>query len=301
LDEGFNQVRRFIFVVGSTASGKSDWALQQAEVSGGVIFNCDSVQLYQKVQIGAAKPSAEDFARVPHFLFNVVPPPREITSGDYRDLFLKELVKLDSSTPIYVVGGTGFYFLALEKGLYEIEEPSQELKEQIQQEAGVPRGIERLLKETQEKDPEYGAKLHLNDHYRITRAIEILRSNPGKTISELRKGKKSATGLEGEIKKVGLRWSPSELEKRIRKRTQKMLSEGLLEETQSLLAEGLRDWAPLKSVGYRESVACLEGKMPPSNLEEAIVISTRQLAKKQKTWFQRDPEIQWIDQACQPV
>jgi tRNA dimethylallyltransferase len=288
-------MRNFIFVVGPTASGKSDWALQEAKKNKGVIFNCDSVQLYQQVQIGAAKPTQEERQLVPHYLIDVVPAPDEITSAQYRNLFLKEVESIPESTPIYVVGGTGFYFLALEKGLYEIEEPTGFFKAEIEKEATTEAGVIKLLEEVKTKDPEYATKLHLNDHYRIVRAVQILRSNPDKTITQLLSAKKEVKGLEGHIRKVGFRWKPSELEKRIRIRVKRMLNEGLVDETHVLVNKGLQNWAPLKSVGYKEVVQYLMGQIPLSELEEQIVISTRQLAKKQRTWFQRDKEINWID------
>jgi tRNA dimethylallyltransferase len=286
---------KFIFVVGPTASGKSDWALREAEKNKGVIFNCDSVQLYQKVHIGAAKPNSDDMKRVPHFLYDLVPPPQEITSGDYRELFLKQLNAVDEGTPIYVVGGTGFYFLALERGLYEIEEASVELKKEIEIQSQTEGGLKSLFEEVKAMDPVYATKLHLNDVYRITRAVEILRSNPGKKISELIQQKKESKGLPGAIEKVGMRWSVPDLEKRIRIRARSMLQQGLIEETEKLLGEGLRHWAPLRSVGYKEVVQYLSGELSRDQLEEQIVIATRQLAKKQRTWFQRDPEIKWLD------
>ncbi len=287
-------MREFIFVVGSTASGKSEWALREAAQNSGVIFNCDSIQLYQDVNIGSAKPSKEDREKVPHYLFDIIPPPQEITSGDYRDLFLSEVKKIPSSVPIYVVGGTGFYFLALEKGLYEIEEASNDLKLEIEKQAGSKEGLQRLMDEIQNRDPEYAQKLHLHDQYRIIRAVEILRSNPSKTITQLAAEKKQARGLDGSIRKVGIRWSPSDLENRIRQRTKKMLEEGLIEETDQLLKRGFEGWAPLRSVGYKEVAQYINGEIPRGQLEEQIVISTRQLAKKQRTWFQRDPEIEWL-------
>lgn len=288
-------MRNFIFVVGATATGKSDWAMQEAQKNKGVIFNCDSVQLYQEVNIGAAKPSNEDLEKVPHYLINEVKPPDEITSAGYRALFLKKLAEIPESTPIYVVGGTGFYFLALEKGLYEIEEPSPELKAQIQKESSSENGILQLLEEVRKADPEYLRKLHSNDHYRIARAVEILRSNPGKTITQILEAKKESKGLEGNITKVGLKWDIRALEERIRTRTQKMLKAGLIDETHVLLNKGLENWAPLRSVGYKEVVQYLKGEIPENQIEEQIVIATRQLAKKQRTWFQRDLDIQWIE------
>ena len=224
----------------------------------------------------------------------MVKPPDEITSAGYRRLFLKEIENIPEETPIYVVGGTGFYFLALEKGIYEIDEPSAELKSELEKTGQTQSGIESLLAEVQEKDFEYSKKLHLNDHYRIVRAVEILRSNPGRTITEINQAKVDHKGLDGQIEKVGMKWEASELETRIRQRTKKMLAAGLIDETHMLVNKGLENWAPLKSVGYKEVVQYLKAEFPLEQLEEQIVIATRQLAKKQRTWFQRDKEIKWL-------
>ncbi|MFN8792109.1 MAG: tRNA (adenosine(37)-N6)-dimethylallyltransferase MiaA [Bdellovibrionales bacterium] len=286
-------MRNFIFVVGPTASGKSQLALELAERAGGVIFNCDSVQLYQKVAIGAAKPSLEDFKRVPHYLWDVVPPPQVMTAGEYRRIFLETLETIPADVPIFVVGGTGFYFLALEKGLFEIEEPSESEKKEIEDELARPGGPEKLWAELQARDPGHAQKLHIHDTYRLGRAIEILRANPGRTVADLFSQKQSSQGLEGSIFKLGLKWEAAPLEARIRERTRQMLELGLIEETGALLEENLEDWAPLKSVGYKETVQFLKGALNRSELEEQIVIATRQLAKKQRTWFQRDSSIQW--------
>lgn len=287
-------MRKFIFVVGPTASGKSEWALREAKENNGVIFNCDSVQLYQEVKIGAAKPTAQEMRVVPHHLFDVIPPPDEITSAGYARLFLKEVERVPSDAPIYVVGGTGFYFLALEKGLFEIEEATAELKAEIENQSQQPGGIEKLFEEVKRLDLEHSKKLHLNDHYRITRAVEILRSNPKTTVSQLLEMKKESRNLKGEIEKVGMKWETEALEKRIRRRVHLMLEQGLVEETENLIAKGLENWAPLRSVGYKEVVQFLKGQIQRADLAERIVISTRQLAKKQRTWFQRDPSIQWL-------
>ncbi len=281
--------------MGPTASGKSEWALNEAEKNKGVIFNCDSVQLYKEVEVGAAKPSPQERKKVPHYLIDLIPAPEEITSAGYRRFFLEELTRIPESTPVYVVGGTGFYFLALEKGLYEIEEASPELKAELELKSQSEAGISEMLKEAIEKDPEYSAqKLHPNDHYRIVRAVEILRSNPGKTITELINAKKESKGLDGQIEKLGIHWEAIDLQKRIEVRTQSMLDAGLVDETHMLINKGLENWAPLKSVGYSQVVQYLKGQFPKSQLKEQIVIATRQLAKKQRTWFQRDKEIRWI-------
>lgn len=296
MEKASTQQRKFIFVMGTTASGKSEWALQMAEKAQGVIFNCDSVQVYDKVQIGAAKPSAEDLQRRPHHLYGYVKPSNEMTAGIFLRDFYQEVEKIPVETPIFLVGGTGFYFQAIEKGMFEIAPVSDELKMQIVTEMSLPGGPERLYKELSEKDPAATEKIFPKDHYRIGRALELLRSQGGRTLSEIRKEFESqATPFPYLYRKVMPEWPREILSERIFLRTQKMLKAGLIEEVQSLLNEGLESWAPLQSVGYLETIEYLKRigtseALTREELTNLIATKTRQLAKRQRTWFQRDAE-----------
>lgn len=287
--------RRIIFVQGTTASGKSDWALRLAQKFKGVIFNCDSIQVYKKLDIGSAKPSVQERALLPHYLFDYVSAPNEMTAGQYARDFEEALKQVPVTTPIFVVGGTGFYFMAIEKGMYPVQSVSEDLRLQVEKEIQEEGGAGRLWKELREKDPEYATKLHEADHYRLGRAIEMIRSG-GKSVTEVQaefKNRKSEFPYP--LLKIAPRWEREELADRIQKRTDKMLSSGLIEEVQGLLDEGLESWAPLQSVGYREVLEYLSGKISREDLSPRISQGTRQLAKKQRTWFQRDSEIQWFD------
>ena len=286
-----------IFIMGTTASGKSDWALRLAQKFQGVIVNCDSVQLYKKLDIGAAKPTLAERALVPHYLLDYIEAPREMTAGQYRRDFDECLESLPTGKPIFVVGGTGFYFMAIEKGMYPVTSVSEELKQQVEAEVQVPGGAARLLQELQTVDPEYAAKLHLADHYRLGRAIELIRSQ-GKSVTQIQKEfSEQQKDFAFPLLKIGPNWSREALRERIALRSQKMLEQGLVAEVQSLLDEGLGEWGPLRSVGYRETIQCLRGEFPQEQLLAEINQGTAQLAKKQRTWFQKDAEIFWSDGA----
>lgn len=286
------------FVVGPTASGKSELALKLAQERQGVIVNCDSVQVYAHVQIGAAKPSSEELQRVPHYLYGHVLPPKEYTAGDYQRDFFELLTELSKQKvpEVFVVGGTGFYFQAIEKGMYTIEKSSEGLMETLREQAAKPEGLLALYEELKTFDPASAEKIHPNDEYRITRAVEIIRSS-GRKPSELREEKaRAANPFPYPLQKIGVAWERPELHQRIHQRVKKMLSAGLIEEVIELNKMGLQNWAPLRSVGYKEVQEYLRGELKDlASLEEQILISTRQLAKRQITWFKRDPAIRWVN------
>ena len=147
----------------------------------------------------------------------------------------------------------------------------------------------------QKKDPVSASKIHINDHYRLVRALEVIRRE-GRPLSEI----KSQFDLQNETYprpylKLGVRWEKSQLERRIQQRTKKMLSLGLVEEVKNLLDQGLESWGPMQSVGYKETVQMIQEKRSAEWLFSEIVRSTLQLAKKQRTWFQRDKQIKWFE------
>ncbi len=285
---------KVIFVMGSTASGKSEWALQLAQKFQGVIVNCDSIQTYQKVNIGAAKPTSEERALVPHYLLDYVAPPDEMTAGQFARDFNSCLENLPEEKPIFVVGGTGFYFMAIEKGMYPVLPVPEGVKRQVADEMNEVKGPLRLLLEVQQVDPEYGARLHLADHYRIGRAVELIRSQ-GKSITQIQNDfERSRVEFPHDLLKVAPFWERAILTERIERRTRLMLQKGLIEEVRGLVDQRLSEWSPLRSVGYREVVSALSGLIDETKLCAEISRSTKQLAKRQQTWFQRDQQLNWL-------
>lgn len=284
-----------IFVVGPTASGKSDWALNLAQEFHGVIVNCDSVQVYKKLDIGAAKPTQEEQTLVCHYLLDYVMPPDEMTAGRYSRDFFACMEKIPEGVPVFVVGGTGFYFMSIEKGMYPVLPVPIEIQKAVEEELQQESGAEKLYQELLQKDPDYGAKIHFSDHYRIGRAMGLIRSQ-GKSVTQIQQEfEESRSEFPFPLLKIGPNWEREVLRERIALRTQKMLAAGLVEEVKKLLDEGLEAWAPMSSVGYKETISFLKGNINREELFEEITKSTRQLAKRQKTWFQRDKEIHWFE------
>lgn len=283
--------QKAIFVVGTTGSGKSAWALEAAQDVEGAILNCDSIQAYAGLQVGSAAPNASERKICPHHLFSYVEAPETLTAGRYRRDHLEKLSQLDQ--PVLVVGGTGFYFQSLEFGMFRIPAASTEIQSQIEQEL-LEKGENRLWEELQEKDPLAAKRIHPRDHYRLVRALEVIRQE-GRALSEIRlELEKNHEKYPRPYLKLGIVWEKSELEKRVRARSEAMIRGGLIEETRALLDQGLADWAPLQSVGYKECVLFLQENQTKDWLLEEMCRATMKLAKKQRTWFQRDQNIFWF-------
>ena len=190
------------------------------------------------------------------------------------------------------MGGSGFYIQALEKGMYPLqsvpEDISQKLKELQKQ-----KGLDYLYQELKKKDPETAGQISPKDNYRIFRSLSLIESE-GKSISQIKKEFKEHK-LPYPYIKVGLSISKEKLLERVKKRTQNMVKEGLIEEIEALVKKGLRDWRPLNSVGYKEGLLYLDGKINKEDLLNQIIANTMALAKKQKTWFKKDKNIKWFE------
>ena len=284
-----------LFVQGPTASGKSDLALELAEQLGGEIINCDSVQVYQRINIGAAKPNSDERARVPHHLIDIVEPGAEFTTGDYRRLAFEILEAPENKDKTFLfVGGTGFYFLALEKGMYPVIKVPKEIKAKVK-EWSEKLSTEKLYAWLQEKDPGYAARVHANDKYRITRALELLETE-GRTMGEIQaEFEREKVDFPFPLIKVGLAISPEDLRPRVEQRCEKMLQLGLREEVEGLLADGLRSWAPMRSVGYAETIDWIDGNLNNEEYIDRFEINTMQLAKKQRTWMKKVSGVNWLE------
>ncbi len=285
--------RKAVFICGPTASGKSALALQLATelrfkkpIS---LINCDSVQVYQDLLIGSASPSAAEKAQCPHFLYNYIQFPQEISLGSYYRDFAEVLSRVPEDEAIFVVGGSGFYLQALEFGLFDMPAVPEEIRFQVQCEL-KEKGPEVLFEELKMKDPATAQRIHVNDHYRLTRAVEVIRSN---STTMTAAGEKKQKLFELETYKIGLQFTKEELLARVQKRTHQMLEQGIIEETQKMMDLGRSEWSPLSSVGYHEVKEFLLGRLSRSSLEAEINLKTMQLIKKQMTWFKRDQSISW--------
>jgi len=284
------------FILGPTASGKSQFALQIAEAVGGVIVNADSLQFYNGLSIGSAAPSQLDFARVPHHLFHCLNYPEEVSAGWFYRLVTLELERLMKSGVrcALIVGGSGFYLDVLEKGLLPVGGENSKIRAELENQVAQGKGAELYLR-LQELDPDWALKIQPQDHYRIVRALESIEVS-GKRLSEIHLNwQKTRPKFPYPLKKIGITGSKRWLLERVTLRTQSMLKFGLIDEVRPFHEKNMLNWAPFRSVGYKEVVRYLHGEIKSLNeLEAAIIRSTMLLIKKQKTWFKRDQAINWI-------
>jgi tRNA dimethylallyltransferase len=280
-----------VAVVGPTGSGKTALALALAERFGGEIVNCDSVAIYRDFNIGSAKPSAEERARAPHHLFDAVDPNHYMTAGEYarRARPVLDGIQRRGRIPI-VVGGTGLYLRALLEGLFPGPERSEELRERLRARQ-QQRGAEWLHRILQRLDPQAAANIHRNDTPKVVRAIEVCLATR-EPMSELwKKGRDRLQGFR--ILRLGLNPERNALYTRINERARRMFDNGLAEETRRLLGKYPGAWA-LSSLGYKQAAQYLRGEIDLKLAIWAAQQAHRNYAKRQMTWFRREPEVEWI-------
>ena len=287
---------KIIIVSGPTASGKTDISLDLASRFGGEIVNFDSLCLYKEINIGTAKPSHEERKSISHHMIDVRSISNPMNAADYaREAFPVVENLIEDEKLVYLTGGSGFYLQALLKGMYDSPTTPSEItlrSNNIYQEEGIGPFLS-LLKEHDQKSLE---RYHPNDHYRIRRAVEHWWTT-GVPMSLAREDKNLSNELLDrptvhgwDIFHIYLDMPKEEHSKIIENRTDRMLRDGLLEEVKSLLKAGFTGMEkPLQSIGYKESIDYILGNYKSlDEYRERIIISTRQLAKSQRTWFKRD-------------
>jgi len=282
-----------VAVVGPTASGKSALGVWLAERLGGEVIACDSTQLYRGFDIGTAKPSVPERRGVPHHLLDVLGPMEDATAGGYRQMALQVLEDLRrrKRLPVFTAG-TGLYLRALLDGLADLPQRSEELRERLRGNAAArsPGYLHRVL---QRFDRAAAQKIAANDEQKLIRAIEIC-ILARKPLSEIHQtGRNPLQGWRA--LKIGLEPPREALYDRIHARTEEMLSRGWMEEVRGLLAGGLpEDGKPFDFIGYRELCAVGRGEMTLEAARSAIEQATRRYAKRQLTWFRKEPGIHWL-------
>ena len=282
-----------VVVLGPTASGKTALSVALAERFHGEIVNCDSVALYREFDIGTAKPSAAERARVPHHLLDCVEPTSHVTAGEYARQARQviEEIKGRGHLPI-LAGGTGLYLRALLEGLFPGPQRSEELRERLRERAGS-RGSGYLHRILRRVDRAAAEKIHANDQPKLIRALEVCLTSRQK-LTELwqQQGRDPLRGFR--ILRLGLDPDRQALYDRINRRAQQMFESGLVEETQHLLEKYGNAAGPLASLGYRQAVQLLRGELTREQAVQAAQQAHRNYAKRQMTWFRREPEVQWL-------
>lgn len=290
-------MRKVIVISGPTASGKTDLSLELARTFGGEVVNFDSLLLYKEITIGTAKPTPKERGEIPHHMIDVASIREPMNASDYARLALpivEELLEKDKL--VFLVGGSGFYLQALLKGMYDSPTTPPEIlarSEDLYRREGITPFREFL----KHHDSATWNRYHENDHYRNRRAVEHFWTH-GTPFSEMRKLKDEANerlqddNVHGwELLHVYLNLPKEEHLEIIRRRTERMLREGLIQEVQELLRSGFTGHEkPLQSIGYKEVLDLHFGHLQDlDSCRDRIIISTWQLAKSQKTWFNRTP------------
>ena len=278
------------FVVGPTACGKSQLAFRLAKDFCGEIINADSIQMYEGLNIGSAKPSLSIRNSLPHHLFDIVKKGETITAGDFRRMALDCLQKVTKNKRAFVVGGSGFYLQALEKGLFEIGASTDQEMSHRQKEFEQT-GLKPLYFELKKKDPVAAERIHPSDRYRIIRSLAIMDAT-GVRLSEIQK--RPQPRFPWPVIKMGLKLDRDQLLKRVVDRVEQMWEAGLVQEVKCLIEQDLDEWPALASVGYKETREYLSGLWTDKEWKEQVVQHTMQLAKRQRTWFARDSQIHWF-------
>jgi tRNA dimethylallyltransferase len=282
------------FIVGPTGVGKSSAAMALAERLEAEIVNADSRQVYRGMDIGTAKPDAEDRRRVPHHLLDIRAIDEPLDVAEFLKLARAAIAEVAArGRNVMVVGGSGFYLRVLRGGIFAGPPAAPEVRRELETLA-AEHGVEYLHARLAEVDAPSADRIGHRDLYRIVRALEVFRLT-GRPISAHQQSHRFAA-REYETLTVGLAMERKRLYESIDRRFDQMVARGLVDEVRALLAAGCDPGkAPLRTVGYRQIAAAVRGEM---NLGEAIELAkrdTRRLAKRQLTWFRADPEIVWVD------
>jgi tRNA dimethylallyltransferase len=279
-----------VLILGPTGSGKTALSLALAERFHGEIVSCDSVAVYRGMDLGTAKPSASERARVPHHLIDVADPDEPFTAGVYSRAARAALNDIAGRGHLPIVtGGTGLYLRALTEGLFPGPERHEPLRERLRQSA-QKRGTAWLHRLLARLDAASAARIHSNDLPKLIRAIEVCLASRQPMSQVL--SRDPLTGFR--LLRVGLNPPRQRLYQRLNERCAAMFAAGLVEETRGLL-ERFGAVKALDSLGYRQGLAVLAGTMTVEAAIAAAQQGHRNYAKRQMTWFRREPDVHWIE------
>lgn len=290
MDESF---ARLVVILGPTASGKSELAIRLAEALSGEVVACDSTQVYRHFDIGTGKVPLPERRGIPHHLIDLVEPGEVFTAGEYAAQATAAIADITRRGKLPILtAGTGLYLRALLEGLSDAPTRSEELRERLRarERAKGPLHLHKLLARI---DPDAAKRIAPRDTQKVIRAVEM-RILGGKPVAEIhRSGRK---GLQGyTLVKIGLLPPREALYERINARVQGMIASGWLDEVRRLIDEGVpREAKPFQFIGYAELREHIEGRLPLKAAVESVEQATRRYAKRQLTWFRREPGVQWL-------
>ena len=285
---------KIICIAGPTASGKTALAVALAQELNGEVISCDSMQIYRRMDIGTAKPTREETQGIPHHMLDVAQPEEDFSVSRYCEMATPILDDiLSRGKTAIIAGGTGLYMDSLIKGNDFAPYPATGARERLEQEADE-KGMEFMLQKLRSIDPEAAEKLHLADRKRIIRALEVYEET-GETITAHNKRTQAVPPRYNPLW-LGLDFDPRQaLYDRIDLRVSLMLEQGLVPEIQQLLSSGIpAKCTAMQAIGYKEFVAALEGKITIEEAADEVRKASRHYAKRQLTWFRRNPNMHWL-------
>ena len=283
-------MKKLICIAGPTASGKTALSIALAKELGAEIVSCDSMQVYKRMDIGTAKPAVEEREGIPHHMLDVAEPDEDFSVSRYCEQAspIVDDILARGKTAI-VVGGTGLYMDSLIKGNAFAPFPSTGMREKLEAQP-----IETVYAQLQSIDPEAAARLHLSDKKRIIRAMEVYLET-GETITEHNRRTQLIPPKYSPIWLALEDENRQDLYDRIDRRVEIMLQQGLIDEIKSLLDSGIpAKCTAMQAIGYKEFVAALEGRISVAEAAVQVQLSSRHYAKRQLTWFRRNPNIHWL-------
>ena len=284
--------RPLIVLVGPTASGKTSLAIRIAEAFQGEIVSCDSVAVYREMEIGTAKPSHDERALIQHHMIDIAWPDQPCTAGDYSRQAREALAGITQRDRLPIVaGGTGLYLRALIDGLFPQPPQKQGQRERLRHIA-AKRGSAYLHRLLGRLDPHVASAIHVNDISKVIRAVEASLAANQPLTQQWQKGREALTGYR--ILYLGLNPPRPRLYERINQRAAAMFDRGLVEETERLIARYGRDCRPLTSLGYAQASAVLRNELTREQAVAHAQQGHRNYAKRQLTWFRREPEMHWL-------
>ena len=282
---------RVIVIAGPTASGKTEAGIRLCLQADAEVLSADSVQVYRRMDVGSAKPTAAERRAVPHHMIDVAEPDEDMSAAKYADMARPSIEDiLDGGKHVVIVGGTGLYIRALVEGLIQAPSADPLLRRKLKEYEYI-QGAGALHERLSEVDPETAARLHPADLVRIVRALEVWELT-GTPISEHHARHKANPNYEARY--VGLDPGRDELARRIETRVGEMFQSGLIEETEALLQRGLSPLLKsLQSPGYKQTVAYLQGKLTLDQAMEATAKVHRRYARRQRVWFRSVRDMGW--------
>ena len=288
-------MNQLIVVAGPTASGKTSLSIQLAKQLNTEIISADSMQIYRYMDVGSAKPTAEEMDGVVHHLIDEVSPFEEFSVKQYTDLAKKAIEEIQSKGKIpIIVGGTGLFINSVIDNIaFSETENDENIRRELNQYA-KKNGNQALHKIMEEIDYDSAEKIHYNDVKRTVRAIEVFRTTGVPMSEHIRRSKMLPSPYD--LFYIGLTMDRTVLYEKINQRVDRMMENGLLEEVKKLLSMGLDDsYQSMQGIGYKELIWFLQDRMPLEKAIEMIKQESRRYAKRQLTWFKRDKRIQWFD------